>query len=412
MPDAPSSLDQGTMVVIPFDAEDHELVATNLTLAASHPAVSQVIGVAAGDDPTWPAVAERIEARPTISIKPQQRCGALRPGKGDAINTGFRLFLESDLRRLHFYDADIRSFNTDWIARAEKALDRGYQAVRHYYPRAATDGMITWMITRPAFAMLWPQSVLPWIEQPLSGELAFARDSVERLASDQMVIEQSDWGIDTVITYATAAHGLSIYETYASEGKDHALYESLLDLKTMALECLGALQRLRTAVPPSTVVHVTEPATAAAYHQITGDRIAGDRITGDRISGDRITGALGFDIELTQRLLSRTWTRRQEVLLRSSFESSLADAAIQWQEWPDTSAMDEHRWLVALRQLLDLFDPTDSDWRELAFRLWVGRVLHYTTRVAVRGYGPASEYLHGMMRRTIAGSSGTIGDIR
>ena len=35
--------------------------------------------------------------------------------------------------------------------------------------------------------------------------------------------------------------------------------------------------------------------------------------------------------------------------------------------------------------------------RSLAFRLWIGRVLHYTLRIAVRGHEFADAYLHEMV---------------
>jgi mannosylglycerate synthase len=316
-------------------------------------------------------------------VLPQRRLGSLRPGKGDAINTGFQVFLDrGEFDRIHFYDADIKTFDGDWITKAERALDLGYQAVRHFYPRAATDAMITWMVTRLGFAAWWPQSQLPTIEQPLSGELAFTREAAGIVAADLRVKSQSDWGVDTAITFATISHGLSIYESYIARGKDHALYSSLTDIKVMMVECLGALQRLRSASDPAlpSVKRVSEPP--------------------DSVS-PQIAQQIGFDIEATQRLLAEHWTPRQEALLIEHFPERIAARARLWREWPDTSWLDEETWLTTLTILLDRFSPADEDWADLAFRLWVGRVLHYALRFAVRGHAFADAYLHDMVERAI-----------
>jgi hypothetical protein len=67
--------------------------------------------------------------------------------------------------------------------------------------------------------------------------------------------------------------------------------------------------------------------------------------------------------------------------------------------------MDEQTWLETLGILLDDFVPTDNDWVDLAFRMWVGRVLHYTLRIAVRGHAFADAYLHQMVARAIAAAT-------
>jgi mannosylglycerate synthase len=322
-------------------------------------------------------------------VLPQLRLGTLRPGKGDAINTGFQVFLDDgEFDRIHFYDADIKTFDGDWITKAETALDLGYQAVRHFYPRAATDAMITWMVTRLGFAACWPQSQLPTIEQPLSGELAFSREAAGIVAADSRVKSQSDWGVDTAITFATISHGLSVYESYIARGKDHALYSSLTDIKVMMVECLGALQRLRStsdlALPH--VERMSEPP--------------------DFVS-PQIAQQIGFDIEATQWLLAEQWTPRQEALLTDHFPEHIATRARLWREWPDTSWLDEETWLATLTILLDRFSPDDEDWTDLAFRLWVGRVLHYALRFAVRGHAFADAYLHQMVERAVVKFSST-----
>jgi mannosylglycerate synthase len=386
----PFSREARSLVVIPILNEDLEVVVSNLRAAAAHPSVGLVLAVTGDHEKTNHAIEAAItDIGARARVLPQQRLGTLRPGKGDAINTGFQVFLDDgEFDRIHFYDADIKTFDGDWITKAETALDLGYQAVRHFYPRAATDAMITWMVTRLGFAACWPQSQLPTIEQPLSGELAFSRDAAGIVAADSRVKSQSDWGVDTAITFATISHGLSVYESYIARGKDHALYSSLTDIKVMMVECLGALQRLRStsdlALPH--VERMSEPP--------------------DFVS-PQIAQQIGFDIEATQWLLAERWTPRQEALLTDHFPEHIATRARLWREWPDTSWLDEETWLATLTILLDRFSPDDEDWTDLAFRLWVGRVLHYALRFAVRGHAFADAYLHQMVERAVVKFSST-----
>jgi mannosylglycerate synthase len=370
-----------SLVVVPFLDEDSELVLRTLAIAAAHPRVAEVVGVSGSQLLTNQQVekaAPSLEGAP-VRIISQERIGNRRPGKGDAVNTGFRHFLEeTSFDRIHFYDADIRTFSERWVEKAEVAADRGFEAVRHYYPRAATDAMITWMVTRPGLALLWPQSELPWIAQPLSGELLFARSAAEVLANDPMVRAQSDWGIDTIITAATVHHGLSIYECYISEGKDHSLYGPLTDIRVMMVECLSALQTLRESVQPQPVIHRIEYPHAVA---------------------PSITEKLAYDIEATQQLLAEDWTPRQEQLLEAHFLPSVVAGAKKWKRWPDTSFLDEETWLSTLSTLMDRFVLSDEDWASIAFRLWLGRVLQYTLTIAVRGHAHSLAYLNNTVLR-------------
>ena len=354
-----------SLVAVPFLSETPDLVARTLSKALSHPAVGGVVGIHGDNQIVNAAVTDRVGKSPGIALVPQKRIGLLRPGKGDAINTGFRLFLEeTGYQRLHFYDADIKTFNRDWIERAETALNAGYDAVRHFYPRSPTDGMITWMITRPAFGLLWPDSILPWIEQPMSGELAFGREAVAKLVADPVIAAQSDWGIDTAITHRSVAHGLSIFETFAAEGKDHQLYGSLEELRTMLLECLHALQRLRGTSPPRAIRHTAQPKSNAA---------------------PAVTKKIAYDVDATRSHVLGPWSAHQLELLRQHFHT-------------DLEVLDTSTWLATLRVLLDTFEPTSTDWQEIAFRLWARRVLTYSKAIEGVRYDEAMRYLQEMVR--------------
>lgn len=364
-PSTPTS----TMVVVPFLAEDPKLVVRTLELAATHPRVTEVVGIH-GDDPETVRAVTALAS--DFRIIPQQRIGRLRAGKGDAINTGFDYFLQSTCDRLHFYDADIKTFETSWIDQAESGLDLGFDTVRHFYPRGATDGMVTAMLVRPALAMRWPYSVLARLKQPLSGEIAFTRRSATAIAGAQLVRKQSDWGIDTVITGATAHLGFSIYENYIVAGKDHQLYGSLAELKTMFWECLGALRLLMRESEPQQVAHHTD-----THPPPTLD----------------LLNVVAFDAPATEKILQKPLTASQRELLRTEFNPAYADALVEKRlEMFDTTT-----WLDILKVLITRTVPSDLDWQTVAFQLWVARVLHFNSFEVEKGYAHAIEYIEAMI---------------
>lgn len=369
--------------MFPFKDEDPSIVIHNIDAAVSHPAVTEVICVGLHRNATFDAVEQAAGEHVTLIL--QERVGSMRPGKGDAMNTGLLRFLEaSSQQRLHFYDADITNFGTDWIDQAERAADQGFDVVRHFFQRASTDAMITWMITRVGFAMLWPNSELPRIGQPLGGELLLTRPAAEAIASDRRVLAQSDWGIDTVYTFSMIQQGLRLYETYVAGGKQHRLYGGLEDLNTMLVECFTAIQSLRNETVPEGTPHVKEEPGPAT---------------------DAIATKIGYDVDATLQLLRSDWSDRQEELLEVLPER-VGDGMRAARGYATVAFMDEDAWYETYRALLDHFDAKDADWRRLLFRLWVARVLQYTFTQALRGHAAATTYLDTMVARMMRRSVG------
>lgn len=371
-----------SLVIFPFKTERPEVVLENIEIAASHESVGEVLCVGYEEEATYTAIAE---AAPGISSSTgcevnlilQERIGSKRPGKGDGMNTGLKYFVSSGHDRLHFYDADITSFGPLWISKAERAADLGYDMARHYFPRAATDAMITWMITRTGLSMLFPHSELPWIEQPLGGELLLSRRAAETLAADPNVQAQSDWGIDTLLTFCTVKHEMSMFEVYVPQGKAHALYGQLTDLRTMLIECFLALRSLRDIDLDGGITHHIEPP--------------------DRVPAT-IAEKVGYDVEGTMQLLPESWSDRQAELL-DHFPVPVRDGMLAARKYTSFQFMDEWAWYDVFTILLDEYVEGDPDWEDLIFHLWMVRVLAYTHRVALRGYGFALRYLRGMAYR-------------
>jgi mannosylglycerate synthase len=370
-----------SLVVFPFRVEDPEVVLNNLRIAASHPAADLVLAVGAEAESTFAAVEAARGAISAATSTPlelilQERIGTKRPGKGDGMNTALRYFLtETSADRLHFYDADITSFGPEWITRAERGADLGYDVVRHFFPRSSTDAMITWMVTRTGFALLWPRSELPQIEQPLGGELLFTRPVVEALVANDRVQAQSDWGIDTLYTFSTVQAGFSVYETYIRQGKAHALYGGLTDLRSMLVECFSAMQSLAGEQLGGAVAHRVEPTETVPA---------------------AITEKIGYNLEATLHLLGEDWTDGQVGLLEH-FPSAVRDGMLSNRQRPTFLFIDEEAWHDTYEVLLEHFVPGDAGWEALLFRLWVTRVINYTATRALRGYDHAQRYLQSMV---------------
>jgi mannosylglycerate synthase len=354
-----------SVVVFPFKEEDRRVLTSNLATAAGHYRVDEVWAVAGNDEPGLGDLegdGRDITSRTGTPVRvfPQERLGSLRAGKGDGMNTAIRHAAERGFDRVHFYDADITNFDESWIDGAEAAADRGHGVVRHRFPRAATDAMITWMVTRPGLALLFPGTVLPRFGQPLGGELLLRGDVIESLAADPFVLARSDWGIDTVLTHATATLGGGIYEHNVADGKRHALYGSLSDIRDMVLECLDAVASLRGRPAPNADFEADPPAPVPADLKQT----------------------VAYDLVSTRRVIARPPEPGEKAVLD---ELGIDGSA--------PIEMDGKRWARLVPMLLDRFDLGDPAWRDAVFRLWVERVIHYTVHQVPDGYDAAIAYL-------------------
>jgi mannosylglycerate synthase len=366
-----------SLAVFPFKSEPPRLLVANLATAAAHPAIDEVWAVAAEEGEAERAVralardVASARAKP-VEVMVQHRVGGLRPGKGDGMNTAIARAAGQGRDRVHFYDADITNFDSSWIDGAEAAADRGFGVVRHRFPRAATDAMITWMVTRPALARFFPGTFLPRLDQPLGGEVLLGREAVESLAASELVRNRSDWGIDTVITYATSVLGLGLYEHHVPDGKRHALYGSLDELRTMLVECLDAAASL-SGLPG--------PAPDARHGSDSASPVPED-----------LKRVVAYDIEGTIRLLDAPWSEQEKALGRL-LPGDTGDRMLRTGPDRALSFMDADRWHQVHGFLLDGFVLGDPAWESLAFRLWLTRVLAYTTEHTQEGFDRAIEYL-------------------
>jgi mannosylglycerate synthase len=367
-----------SLVVFPFKKERIEVVGRNLQTAAGHDRVDEVWAVAAAEDNAMADVARVAEdvARATgtpVEVFAQDRIGSLRSGKGDGMNTALARSAVKGFERTHFYDADITNFDIGWIDGAEEAADRGYGVVRHRFPRAATDAMITWMVTRPGLALRFPGTLLPRLGQPLGGEFLLSAPAVEALTGDPRVRARSDWGIDTVITHATACLDLGLFEHNAPDGKRHALYESLTDIRDMVLECLDAVRSLDGAPPERSSFDADPPSPVPADLKET----------------------VAYDVSKTRESIAEEVGPGEREILTSLDVD------------PDApNEMDAERWRETLPALFEGFDLHDAAWRSAAFRLWVERVIHYTVHQVPLGYDSAISHLEASIEEFERAGSG------
>ncbi len=392
------------LVVFPFKKENPQVVLNNVKIAAQHPRVEEVLCVGVEKEETYRGLEQNIpslkmDTNKEINLILQERIGDKRPGKGDGMNTALKYFLEeTDSNNILFFDSDIVTFGPHWITKAIEGADMGYPVVRHYFPRASTDAMITWMITKTGFALLWPASELPWIEQPLGGELLFNRSVVEKLVQEKDVMNRSDWGIDTMYTFYTVKYGYPMLETYISEGKLHKLYGKLSDLRTMLVECFDTIKSLK-----DTPLALSAKSPDTEHLSVCNGGIVHRAEHPHEVPAE-VFEKIGFDIEGSLTLLVENWTPRMEELL-DLFPRRVRDGLLSNRTSPSFSFMDEHTWRETYYVLLEHFDSGDEDWQELIFKLWTSRVLCYTTTIALRGYFFAMRYLYSMIDRYMSHSA-------
>ena len=361
------------MVVLPFKEEDPRVLRRSIDIAAHHPSVDRVHLVGSTRNSTYDVAVRAAEVAAaqtstTVQVALQERIGLYRSGKGDAMLTGLRAFLnQPDQERLHFYDTDIETFGPDWIDLAEEGLDNGADVARHYFHRPSTDAQITWHITRLGAALIWPGSLFPHIRQPLGGELALTRAAATVLWEDQDVRRQSDWGIDTALTFGMCRHQLTIAEVFVPQGKVHAFYDGLDDLRTMLIECFGAMQRLADEELPS--------ANGADY-----------RVQPSRLPSRSITDIVAYDNTQTRRLLSQPLSASERLQLRQLL-------GIDVTRWPAADEMDDNSWSDFLRKAISELDVREAGAADLLFRAWSGRVLFHTLVNVPKGFGSAHQAL-------------------
>ena len=253
---------------------------------------------------------------------------------------------------------------------AEAAADQGFSVVRHSFPRAATDAMITWMITKPVMAMRFPRTILPRIGQPLGGELLLTTEAIATMAETERVKQRSDWGIDTEITFHSVAGGYSLYEHHVSDGKRHSLYGSLAELKDMAIECFDSVATLPAVSIPQ-IKHLAEATTPVPVDLRTES---------------------GFSPEASLPLLTARWMPGEHNLA-AHLPPDLSAATEQMVRTGDYGFLDEAAWYRILGFMIPNPPTADSGAGALLFRLWVGRVFHYTKNHVSLGYEHALDYL-------------------
>ncbi|KAJ1449537.1 nucleotide-diphospho-sugar transferase [Pelagophyceae sp. CCMP2097] len=379
-----------SVVCFPFKEEDPRVICASVRAAAGHARVGTVlcVGAAAGG-PTWAAV-QRVRSEleghegARVVLLAQERVGTFRAGKGDGMNTALRFFLEeTDAQRLHFFDADIESFGAAWIDRAELGADAGWGCVRHYYARASTDAMITWLVTKVGFAKVLPRSMLNAVEQPLGGEVLLTRAAAALLWGDARSHGRSDWGVDTCYTAVLARYG----------GKAHKAHAALGQYRCMLIECFSAIKALKH--------------DADFMHNMRAKGLGGfsHRFTAAAAPPRAIVERLCCSVDASADVLRAAhWTPRQESICRAlPLPAEVRDGLLAARYWPrfDEAWCGEAAWLSAYDAFLDAaVDLDDADVAEILFRLFVARVVHHLTNYAVRGYDYGTARLRGYVDAT------------
>lgn len=97
------------------------------------------------------------------------------------------------------------------------------------------------------------------------------------------------------------------------------------------------------------------------------------------------------------RLLAMPWAD-DEIALATDLPGDVGAMARESVSTSDVSWMDAETWFEVHGHLLHNFVLGDPGWESLAFRLWLHRVLAYTTDQASIGYDQAMAYLEDTIR--------------
>ena len=143
--------------------------------------------------------------------------------------------------------------------------------------------------------------------------------AIGALADNEHVAARSDWGVDTLITYAISASGLDLYEHNLREGKRHALYGGLNDIRQMVLECLDAV---------------------ASLSNLEGDGL-GEKFGSDPPAPvpEDLKHTVAYDIDKTIPLLAADWSP-QELDLLDQFGARIATEMEKNRVSPNFAFMD------------------------------------------------------------------------
>ncbi len=370
------------VVCLPFKKEESKVVIKNIKESLKYERTGLVLLVGYEENETYKAIEEFINKnlkKERVKLIIQKRIGNKRPGKGDGMNTGIEYFLKhTKFKVLHFYDSDIVTFNKKWIERVQNKIDEGFQVVRCYYPRAYTDAMITWNITKCGFAYIWPETLLPKIEQPLGGELAFTRKVAEKLFKTRFVRSASDWSIDTAYTLTFCKNKFPLYEVYIQEGKSHKFYGKLSDLRTMLIECFQILQESQNLkIDTRGMKYGEDP--LGYIPDIYKKKIA-------------------FDINDTVMEFKKGWTKEEREIIKKLFPEKVNKGIKKALRNEGFEFMDPATWYECFGIFVKNFEKGNTAWESTLFHLWVARVLNHTFTYALKGYNEAMASLTGMVK--------------
>jgi hypothetical protein len=110
---------------------------------------------------------------------------------------------------------------------------------------------------------------------------------------------------------------------------------------------------------------------------------------------DDLKRTVAYDLERSTALLGNGWSDG-EAALATTLPGGAQVLRNRHEPWYDF--MDATLWGEVLQALLDRFRLGDPAWESLAFRLWLIRVLAYTTNQAREGYDSAMAYLETTIR--------------
>lgn len=147
-------------------------------------------------------------------------------GKGINLYNFFKYCLENEIDYSITLDADLKSFESNWIEKYVNELENGYDFLCPLYKRRKEEGNTTNHFVVPVLYSIYGK----FIRQPIGGDYAFNRKYIETIMKEEFTPNILEYGIDIFMVVTAIVKGLNIGEVYLGDKIHGASYDKMLKI--------------------------------------------------------------------------------------------------------------------------------------------------------------------------------------
>lgn len=149
-----------------------------------------------------------------------------KKGKGINIYNFFKYCLDNNVDYSIMIDADLKSFESNWINKYIDSLDKGYDFICPLYKRRKEEGNTTNHFVVPVLYSIYGK----FIRQPIGGDYAFNRKYIETIMKEEFTPNILEYGIDIFMVVTAIVKRLKIGEVYLGDKIHGASYDKMLKI--------------------------------------------------------------------------------------------------------------------------------------------------------------------------------------